>query len=158
MLKNIFHVPDNLQSAPPEQPEEAGELEAEIDGLWTQLQHALATKRELGRKVAAAQQSAALWEAHKGNVQQLAGSHAQAGLEEALQGTQRLTQTLEQGWALLRNGEEGGAAAEPRAACGGGAPGPRGLQQRAALSQRRGQIGTVSLPDLQQLSSMLTAN
>ena len=70
----------------------------------------------------------------------------------ALQGTQQLTQTLQHGWQLLRSGD----AAEERPTCGGGAPGPRGLQQRFA--QRRTQIGTVSVPDLQQLSSMLAAN
>ena len=52
-LKNVFAVPDNLQLAPPEAPTdgEDAQLDAETEALWAQLQQALATKRELQKKV-----------------------------------------------------------------------------------------------------------
>ena len=172
-LKNVFTVPDNLQlvrrrgasacsnvAAPSPRPaprrlsqagtEEAfndGGIDSEVDALWTQLQQALATKRELARQVAAAQDLKSVWAAHQEGVQQLAASQEADGVENALQGVQQLNSTLRRGWQLLRSseGDEAGAA--------GAGLGPRGLQER--FSQRRSQIETVSVPDLQHLSSLL---
>ena len=50
-------------------------MDADMDGLWTQLQQALATRRALQRQIAAAQRTTTLWEAHRESVQQLASSH-----------------------------------------------------------------------------------
>ena len=119
-----------------------------------------ATKRELKRKLAAAENVAALWEAHRESVQQLALSQEGGGAVAALDGTQRLNETLQQGWQLLKTTNDG-AAAGVTGSSGEvppttQAPGPRGLQQRFA--QRRGEIATVSVPDLGLLSSLLCAS
>ena len=154
--RNIFALPENLQLAPPEATatEEDARLEAEADGLWAQLQQALATKRTLERKLAAAQQTTALWESHRESVQQLAASHEAGGVENALNGAQQLSATLQGGWQLLESAD--GARGPARAAAAAATTGPRGLQQR--YSQRRAQISTVGVPDLAQLSSLLAAS
>lgn len=148
VLNNIFSVPAGLQVAADEAPADEAALDGEIAALMTRLQSALATKRELQRKVSTAANAQAVWEQHRESVTELARSHESDKLESALQGTRQLTETLQQGWQMLRSAEAGAARAE-------GAPGPRGLQQRFA--QRRGQIETVGVPDLQTLSSMLCA-
>jgi hypothetical protein len=56
------------------------QLNAELDTLSNQLQRALATKRELKRKLATAEQMTALWEANRENVQQLAASQQSNGV------------------------------------------------------------------------------
>jgi phage shock protein A len=156
--ESVFTVPEDMQLEPPgvasgkEAAEEAQSLEAESAALWAQLQTALATKRELKRKVAAAENVTALWEAHRDSVQQLAAAQQANGAVAALDGTQRLRSTLQQGWTLL--GTVDGAAGATDAAAT--ARGPRGLQQRFA--QRRFDISTVSVPDLGLLSQLLCAS
>lgn len=150
-LKNVFAVPDNLQLAPPgaTMTEEETQLDAETEALWTQLQQALATKRELQRKLTAAHATTSLWATHRESVQQLAESQKASNVENTLQGVQQLGRTLHEGWQLLRSSE--GADGGRR---GPMVPGPRGALQR--YSQRRTQISTAGVPDLQQLSSLLT--
>ena len=174
-LKNVFTLPDNLQlvrrrgasacsnvAAPSPRPaprrlsqagtEEAfndGGIDSEVDALWTQLQQALATKRELARKVAAAQDLKSVWAAHQEGVQQLAASQGAGGMEKALLGIQEVYSTLQRGWQLLRQSE----AAEAAGGARGAGNGPRGLEERFA--QRRAQTDTVGVPDLQHLSTLL---
>ena len=138
--------------APPEGPAsaEVEALDAETDALWAQLQNALATKRELQRKVASAENAAALWEKHRESVQRLASSHDSngAGVTDALEGAEQLTSTMRQGWHLLRTAEaaSGPAPGDEQLAETTTAPtGPRGLQQR--FQQRRGEIETVRPPN-----------
>ena len=148
-LQNIFAVPDNLQFAPPEAmaTEEDTQLDAEREQLWVQLQQALVTKRELQRKLSAAQATTTLWEEHRETVKQLAASHQSNNIENALNGVQQLNSTLQDGWTLVR--PSAGAAASAHA------HGPRGLQQR--FTHRRARIGTVNANDLLHLTSLLTA-
>lgn len=141
--------------APPEGPDasEAASIDAETEALWAQLQQALATKRELQRKLATAENVAKLWATHRESVQQLANAHATSGIVNALDNAQQLNGTLQQGWQLLRSaeattGEANDASTQPT--------GPRGLHQR--FSQRRAEINTVSMPDLSLLSSLLCAS
>lgn len=138
--------------APPEATaaEEDARLDADMESLWTRLQQTLATRRALQRQIAAAQRTTALWETHRESVQQLASSHESAGVEAALQGVQQLSNTLQDGWQLLRSSEAGMPPELPATT------GVRGLQQR--YSHRRAQISTVGVQDLMQLSSMLTAS
>lgn len=152
-LKNIFAVPEDLQMAPPEGPaaEEVRALDSEADAQYERLQRALATKRELQRKLAAAQSLAALWAAHRDSVAQLAAAQQASGVQSALDGSQQLTSTLRQGWQILEATDGASAAAVPPTAAG-----PRGLQQR--FLQRRAEISTVSVPDLGLLSSLLCAS
>lgn len=142
---------------PPEGPEraEAEALDSDTEALWGQLQQALATKRELQRKLATAENVARLWERHRGAVQALASSHGPGGAAAAIDGAQQLTSTLQQGWHLLRTAEGAGAAAGA-AGDDATATGPRGLQQR--FTQRRAEINTVSVPDLGLLSSLICSS
>ena len=151
-LKNLFAVPEDLQLAPPDAPagNEDALLDAETEALWARLQQALATKRELQKKVTYAQNVKAVWESHRAGVQRLAASQQDDAAERAIQGATQLKSTLQQGWSILR-GVEGGSDAAPAPS-----QGPRGLQQRFA--QRRAQIETVGVADLGVLSSLLTAS
>ena len=138
--------------APPEGPASADveALDGETNALWAQLQHALATKRELQRKIASAENAAKLWEKHRESVQQLASSHQSsgAGVTEALEGAQQLSSTMQQGWHLLRTAEAASGPAapgeQPPADAATAPTGPRGLQQR--FQQRRGEFETVRPP------------
>lgn len=111
-------------------------LDSEADAQYERLQRALATKRELQRKLAAAQSLAALWAAHRDSVAQLAAAQQASGVQSALDGSQQLTSTLRQGWQILEATDGASAAAVPPTAAG-----PRGLQQR--FLQRRAEISTV---------------
>ena len=142
--------------APPQAPDavETANLEAETNALWAELQRALATKRELQRKLASAENVAKLWASHRESVQQLAAAHSASGLGHTLDSAQQLNGTLQQGWQILRTAE---AVGDVETACSGLAPtGPRGLHQR--FSKRRTEINTVSVPDLSLLSSLLCAS
>ena len=155
--QSIFAIPAGLQlDAPGAAPaaDEAERLDAETAALEERVQKALSTKRELKRKLAAAQNVSALWAAHRTGVQQLASSQQAEGAVSALEGTQRLNGTLKQGWQLLKSADA--AADDTSAAPSTEAPGPRGLQQR--FTQRRAEISTVSVPDLSLLSSLLCAS
>ena len=151
-LKNVFAVPDDLQLASP-QPmvtEEESQLDAETEALWAQLQRSLSTKRELQRKLTAAQRTTELWAAHRESVHKLAASQQASNVQGTLQGLQRLSDTLQDGWHLLRSSDGVGGDS------GSLVPGPRGAAQRYA--QRRGQISTAEPSDLLKLSSMLAAS
>eukprot|EP00966_Prymnesium_polylepis_P124098 2869750-Prymnesium_polylepis.1 len=58
---------------------ERDNLDGELELLWAHLQRSLATRRELQRKLASAQQTTALWEANRQCVQQLAESYKPDG-------------------------------------------------------------------------------
>ena len=154
--QSVFAIPPALELAPPGAPSEAelSALDAETATLRVRLQQALATKRELKRKLAAAQNVSALWEAHRGAVQQLAASQQLDGAVGALEGTQEVHARLKQGWKALGGPPDPSAAPSGAAAAPG--PGPRGLQQR--FTQRRAEISTVSVPDLSLLSNLLCAS
>ena len=62
---------------------ERDNLDEEIDGLWAQLQQALATRRELQRKVVSAQKATQLWEANRQAVHQLAEAYQPDGAPPA---------------------------------------------------------------------------
>lgn len=139
--------------APPRPPDaaESASLDAETNALWAELQRALATKRELQRKLASAENVAKLWASHRESVQQLAAAHSENGIGRALDSAQQLNGTLQQGWQILRTAEAVASLDAPTAPTG-----PRGLHQR--FSQRRTEINTVSVPDLSLLSSLLCAS
>ena len=150
-LKHVFAVPENLQLGPPQAiaAEEDAQLDAETEALWLQLQQALATKRELTRTLTAAETTLELWTTHRDSVMQLAASQQSSQVDSTLRGVQQLTNTLQDGWQMLRSSEAGGGRA-------GTVPGPRGALQR--YSQRRAQITTTSPADLLNISSLLTAS
>ena len=153
--QSVFAIPSDLQlEAPGAAPaaDEVERLDAETVALEERVQQALSTKREIKRKLAAAQNVSALWAAHRTSVQQLAAAQQAEGAVSALEGTQRLNGTLKQGWQLLKSAD---ATADDTSAAPA-APGPRGLQQR--FTQRRAEISTVSVPDLSLLSSLLRAS
>jgi len=82
-------------------------------------------------------------------VQELAAAQKASGVIAALEGTQQLTSSIQQGWQMLK--ADGGATADAPTAHG-----PRGFQQR--FTQRRAEISTVSVPDLGLLSKMVSAS
>ena len=156
---SVFTVPADVQFEAPTSASaaaaEAAGLDSETAALWARLQQALATKRELKRKLTAAENVSALWAAHRASVQQLAASQEANGAAAALDGADQLSGALANGWQLLNKsgaaaGQENPAASAASEAAG---PGPRGLQQR--FTQRRAEINTVSVPDLGLLSSLL---
>lgn len=151
-LKNVFAVPQNLQFAPPAAPAdgEDARLDTETEALWARLQQALATKRELQKKVTYAQNVKALWENHRPSVQRLAATQQDDAAERAIHGATQLRSTLQQGWQILRDADGSGEGASAPA------PGARGLQQRFA--RRRAQVETVNVADLGVLSSLLCAS
>jgi exonuclease VII large subunit len=133
-LKNVFAVPEDLQLASP-QPmvtEEESQLDAETEALWAQLQRSLATKRELQRKLTAAQRTTELWAAHRESVHKLAASQQASNVQGTLQGLQRLSDTLQDGWHLLRSSDGVGGDS------GSLVPGPRGAAPGKAQAASHG--------------------
>jgi len=149
-LSQIFSVPDDLQQdVVPESSEDADADDAEIQQLWAELQRAVAVKRELQRRVAGVQKQHLAWQAQESCLEQLMATHK----PEVVQGMLDTAQQLQE---KLRANEQ---TNEPRGKLTLLAPG-RGLagQQPMVpqlLSQHRRTINTVSVPDLQQLSSKL---
>lgn len=153
--QHVFVVPADLQLEPPgvaSAAEEAAQLDVECAQLEAQLAQAVATKREVKRKVAAAENLVNMWEVHRVSVQQLAAAQRANGALAALEGTQQLNVSIQQGFQMLKTADADGAATTADAT----AHGPRGLQQR--FTQRRAEISTVSVPDLSLLSKMVSAS
>ena len=154
-LKNILHVPIDLQQESQGPVVERDNLDKDIEGLWVRFQQALAMRRELQRKVVSAQKATQLWEANRQAVHQLAETYEPDGVRSIMQDAEQLTRTQQQSWMLLR-GLDVSSCAEEHYPEGPAQPRALALQQR--FTHRRMNTSTVSVGDLQQLSSMLCAS
>lgn len=125
-LNNVFNVPPELAHAPVAAADESG-IDAELEGLWTQLRQELATKSELQQRVATASREVQRWEAHRTGVESLCTESRSEAVGRLLRDGRQLDGELRRGREQLQAGAGG-----QEAPC---------LQH--ALSERRIQISTV---------------
>ena len=125
-LNNVFNVPPELAHAPVAAADESG-IDAELEGLWAQLRHELATKSELQQRVATASREVQRWEAHRTGVESLCTESRSEAVGRLLRDGRQLDGELRRGREQLQAGAGG-----QEAPC---------LQH--ALSERRIQISTV---------------
>ncbi|KAL1515993.1 hypothetical protein AB1Y20_002606 [Prymnesium parvum] len=159
-LKNILHVPAGLQQEQSEpQLERDHSLDAELEELWARLQQSLATRRELQLKLASAEKATQLWEANRPAVQKLAESYTADGVQSVMEDAARLSEAQQQSWKLLRGLDMG----SDMLSYGENAPNdcpvtPRAVALQRRFAHRKAQTATISVGDLQHLSSMLCAS
>ena len=149
--ETVFHVPSDLQQGAAAACVDESAVDAEVGTLESQLYQQTVLRRELQRKLAAAQAQSRAWEAERQNVRALADPQGRDALHRALTSSAQLDAALRAAQQLV-----GGAA--PTAAA---PPASRALMALGGAEQqhasRRAQIATVSVPDLAQLASLIGA-
>ena len=168
--ETVFHVPSDLQQGAAAACVDESAVDAEVGTLESQLYQQTVLRRELQRKLAAAQAQSRAWEAERQNVRALADPQGRDALHRALTSSAQLDAALRAAQQLV-GGAAPTAAAPPASralmALGGAAPtaaappASRALMALGGAEQqhasRRAQIATVSVPDLAQLASLIGA-